>query len=375
MRIRAFSRKAASAAVAIVAGSAVAIAPSAFASPAGSHASTCRSGAGTKLSGSACTGLGFYKGKTLTIDAATVGGGFDTTARVLAPALSKYLQATVNVVNYPGGAGVPPQNAAAGAVPDGLTIGFLFPLSSAIGKLMNIPDINFNPKHEAFLAGTGPSVQVLVANPNSKYKSFNSLKDPGVPADTLTEGGGTTYDTLVLLKTMFNLNLHFVTGYSSVGLVLQGFIRGDGPVSIGSLSNLGPAIAGGKALPLAVTAKVPPGTDYRSQLVNTPTIAQLLAKLPAKTKQQKNEKLAFADLLANTGQPIFTQGTVPAARVAALRAALKWAYTQPSVKSGLLAKGDTDVWVPPVKAKTEYDDSLTFGKTLVPALSQYLHAK
>lgn len=349
------------------------VAPVAMASRAQSKVPTCRTGAGTKLKGKAlCAALSFYKGKTLTIIAATVGGGFDTTARALMPALEQYLGGSVAIVNVPGGGGVPPEDQAARAIPDGLTIGFLFPLPCALGTLTNTPFVNFNPKHVAFVAGTGASVQVLVANAKSSYKTFNSLKAPGAPAGTLTESLGTTYDTLVILRAMFKLNINFVTGYSSVGNVLQGFIRGDGPISIGSLSNFGPAVASGVATPLAVTARIPVGTDYRKNLLNTPTVAQLLNQLPSKTKAEVTEKTAFTDLLANTGQPIFTQSQVPAARVQILRDAVAWAYAQKTVDAALLFKGDTDVWVSPTKAKAEYDTSLVLGKSLVATVAKYL---
>jgi tripartite-type tricarboxylate transporter receptor subunit TctC len=290
----------------------------------------------------------------------------------LVPALEKYLGATVDVVNVPGGGGAPPEDQTAHAIPNGLTIGFLFPLSCALGTLTNIPFVNFNPKHVAFIAGTGPSVQVLISSPTSSYKTFDSLETTSSPAGALTESLGTTYDTLLILKQMFKLNINLVTGYSSVANVLSGFIRGDGPVSIGSLSNFGPTIAGGLATPLAITAKIPVGTNYRKYLLNTPIISQLLNKLPGTTKSERTQKTGFADLLANTGQPIFTQQRVPAARLQVLREAVAWAYAQQSVKAQLLNEGDTDVYVSPEKAKAEYDASLIDGASLASSIAKYL---
>lgn len=343
---------------------ALAFAPVASATSSNAKAKTCKSGAGTKVSGPACEGLAFYKGQTVTFDAATVGGGFDTTARALAPALQQYLGATVNVVNYAGGGGIPPQNAANGAPPTGLTLGFLFPLSDVLGTLTNTPSVNFNAKHVAFVAGTGPSFQVIVGSPTSSVTTFAALSKAGAPVSVLTEGSGTTYDTLLLLDALFKLNVHPLTGYASVAGVLEGFIRGDGPAAIGSLSNFGPSIAAGKAKVLTTTTKVPPGMAFRQYLLGAPTFAQLLNKLPAKTKVQKTEKTAFADLIAATGQPIFTQQKVPTDRLDALRDAVAWAYKQSSVKAKLEFSGDSPVYVTPQVAKGQYDNSLVIGKSL-----------
>src|SRR5580692_6273835 len=45
-------------------------------------------------------GLNFYKNKTITlISPDAVGGGFDTNARIIAPYMSTYLHATINITN------------------------------------------------------------------------------------------------------------------------------------------------------------------------------------------------------------------------------------------------------------------------------------
>src|SRR5665213_3433289 len=71
-------------------------------------------------------GLSYYHGKTVTLVAPdSPGGGFDQWARLLQPALSAYLHASVNVANIPAGNTVAGQDTVAKAAPNGLTVGWL----------------------------------------------------------------------------------------------------------------------------------------------------------------------------------------------------------------------------------------------------------
>src|ERR1700743_1138877 len=65
----------------------------------------CSSGSsGGSASSTGTEGKSFYSGKTITWDVPDPPGtGFYTTATILAPALGRYLNATVNIVSIPAG--------------------------------------------------------------------------------------------------------------------------------------------------------------------------------------------------------------------------------------------------------------------------------
>ena len=79
--------------------------PRRLAASAGGGIAACGSSAsGGSTTGSSADGKSFYEGKTITWDVPDPPGtGFYTTATILAPALGKYLNATVNIVSIPAG--------------------------------------------------------------------------------------------------------------------------------------------------------------------------------------------------------------------------------------------------------------------------------
>ena len=87
----------------------------------------------------------FYKGKTLRfVVGVGVGGGFDAYARMIAPYLSKQLDATVVVENQLGAGGLVALNRVATAQPDGLTIMIVNGTPAALGQLLDQQNVRYD---------------------------------------------------------------------------------------------------------------------------------------------------------------------------------------------------------------------------------------
>ena len=315
-------------------------------------------------------GRAFYKGQTLTMLAAgAAGGAIDLPFRLLATAIGSYLHATVNVEDIVPGASIPEQDTLAASTPNGLTIGWINALSDASFVLTKTAGLNFNPAREAYLAEEDGSLDVLVAQPHT-LANFAALKSSSSEISTLTETSGSVNTILRVMLGVLGVKANYISGYSSTTAETQGFARGDGQLVMLGLSNIGPLIAGGLAVPIAVTAKPPKGLAYAKYLAGVPTLAQLLATYPAKTKALANQYTALTALQSLLGVTIATQTSVAQDKVDALRAAFAWAFKQKSVQQSLLNIGDNPNSASPTTAKQLFIQALKIGPTVVQYMAQ-----
>jgi tripartite-type tricarboxylate transporter receptor subunit TctC len=316
-------------------------------------------------------GLAFYKGKTLTIiEPGATGAIFDLIARTEATYLGQYLHATVNVEDVTTGNTISGQDDTAGANPDGLTLGLLNLGNDASLALTHTPGLNFNPSRLAFIAASAPSTSLMIASKSSPYTDFKSLVKASSPT-VLMENTGTVDVLTSSLLGILGSSPHYVTGYTSIGSYVQGFVRGDGPVMMTNLASTGPLVAGGTARALAVTSVPPVGTLYRQYVSSVPTFAQLEKQFPPKTTKQQKEWAALNAFFGATSTPLVTQTAVPGYKVDALRAAAVWMFKQSSFQSKMLGNGQNPKYVDPVTAKTDYSTVLAQGGILEPFFSRF----
>lgn len=324
----------------------------------------CHSANGIRVTkATVCKGLKFYKGKTITsYNIASIGGPFYDLVVAEQPLLEKYLGATVDVTSITTGNSVPGQNALAHSNPDGLTIGVLNTLNDVSLILTKTPGINFNPARLAFLSASGPSTQPLVALPGSGYNNWQDVYNGGKQGKLkmLTELSGTVNTLFRVWMGVMGFHPQWITGYSHLTQMVEGFLRGDGPLSIIGLSNSCNYIQGHKMIPLVINAVPPAGTNCRALVRHLPTWSQL-AKKYGKTKKQQKLWTTLLDLNAVTGTPTVTQSGVAGYKVAALRAALKWVYKQGSFKKTMLFDGLNPEYVNPRHAKANYIRTVKLG--------------
>ena len=311
-----------------------------------------------------CKGLAFYRGQTLTdFDISSVGSAFYDETVAVQPLVAAYLGATVNVPIYSIGNTIPGQDAMASSVPNGLSFGILNVLNDASLILTNTPGINFNPARLAFLSGTQVNSTPFITQPSTSFKSFADVlaANKAGSLKVLTETTGTINTYLRVWFGVEGIKPQWVTGYSSLSQYTAGFVRGDGPLADISLSSSCPLLIGGQAVALATNTVPPVGTNCRKYLAAVPTLKDLYKEYPPTTKAQRNLWQILFALNNDQGYPFATQTGVPAYKVDTLRAALKWAYAQPSFRSQMLANGLNPNYVDPVIAKNNFRALISNG--------------
>jgi hypothetical protein len=239
-------------------------------------------------------------------------------------------------------------------------------LNDASLILTKTPGINFNPARLAYLSGSGPSPQPLVATPSSGYTNWNQVYAAGKAGTLkiLTQTSGTVNTMLRVWMGVLGIHPQWISGYSSLNLETTGLLRGDGPMAVIGLSNSCSYLIGNQFVALAVNNVPVVGTNCRKYVTSVPTWKQM-AKTYAKTKAQKKLWNTLLDLNAATGTPTVTQTGVAGYKIAALRAALKWVYAQPSFIQTNLLDGINPTYVNPVVAKTDYLNTIKYGQPVV----------
>jgi tripartite-type tricarboxylate transporter receptor subunit TctC len=317
-------------------------------------------------------GLAFYKGQTITIiEPGATGAIFDLIARTEATYLGQYLHATVNVRDVTIGNTIPGQNDTASAPPDGLTLGLLNMGNDAGLALTHSPGVSFNPAKMQFIAANAPSATLMIASVSSPYKSFADIQHANPPAKILMENTGTVDNLIASLFGILGIRHQWLTGYTSIGTYVQGFVRGDGPIMVTNLQATGKLVAAGKARSILVNAVPPPGTLYRQYTLGIPTFASLENRYPPKTAKQKTEWAALNAFIGATSTPLVTQPGVAAYKVAALRAAAVWMFKQPGFKSQILADGQNPSYVSPAAARNDYLTTVRAGRVLAPYFASF----
>lgn len=329
----------------------------------------CKSANGIRVKDAGiCKGLAFYTGRTITyVNIGSIGGPFDDLAIAMQPYLEQYLGATVNIASYPTGNTIPGQDYLAHALPDGLTVGLLNPLNDVSDILTSTPGINFNPGRLAYLVSAGVAGSPLVTPVGSGYTSFGQLISASTAGKLkmLTQTTGTTNTILRTWMGVMGIRPTWISGYNKLADEVTGLLRGDGPIADIDLSFSCGMLQAGKVIALATNVVPPVNTNCRKYLAVVPTFKQLEKTYPPTTKKLKTEWNTLNSLLAVTGNPTVTQTSVAGYKVNTLRAAMKWAYTQPAFKTTMLGFGQNPTYGNPVQSKQNYLTALRLGKSVI----------
>lgn len=224
---------------------------------------------------SAGAGKSYCDGRTVTFLAPDdPGGNSDLQMRVVAPTISKILGCTVHVTDAPQGDTVVGQDLVAHAKPDGLTVGYLQVSKDVYNEGIGKKTIDFKADSVEYLASTQGTPNVIIAAPNSPYRTFQDIVNSPTPVKILSSGGSGAM-TMTMLLAAYGKKANLVSGYSSSADLVQGFLRGDGPVTNSALSAFSTIITDGKARPILMDAPPPPG-PLADRLRNVPVYSDLL---------------------------------------------------------------------------------------------------
>ncbi|GAB7388844.1 tripartite tricarboxylate transporter substrate binding protein [Bacillaceae bacterium] len=197
------------------------------------------------------------------------GGGFDTSARLIAPFLEKYLSngAKVVVENKPGGEGNIGLGEVYKAKPDGHTLGLINLPGNVLKQVMGQASFDVN-KFE-YVGRITDTIYVAAASKQSGFAKLEDLKGKNIVAG-ITNLSSSDGIGVVLAAEKLGLKLQTVPHEGSTEAVLSA-IRGDTNFIQFPLQSIRASVVDGKELtPLWVYAK-----ERQPDLPDTPTIAEL----------------------------------------------------------------------------------------------------
>lgn len=275
------------------------------------------------LSAAAQEAAEFYKGKTVRfIVGVAVGGGFDAYARMLAPHLSKALDATVVVENLPGAGGLLALNQMMTAAPDGLRIHIVNGTPSLLAQILEQDNIKYDLTKMPHLGVVAAEPWGVLVAPNSPIKTPADLVKPGQkfrfggtgPTGGPSDGASITCEAL-------KLDCRVVLGYRGSAEIALAMQRGeiDGLYVTDTSAATYDKSGQGRVVGMA--------SRQRSTLLpNVPTFYEALKLAP-----EQEWWLDFRADLNSYGRVIVTMPGIPADRLAALRRALRQVLTDPVV--------------------------------------------
>ena len=173
----------------------------------------------------------FYSRKTVSIIVGSgVGGGFDTTARLVARHIGRHIPGTptVIVVNMPGGGGLVAANHLFNVAPkDGTVIG-LFHEAQVMNQLTHGEGVQFDLLKFNWLGSSYDDPNVCIVRSDASVTAFQDLIGRAEPiAIGGTGPGSNSYDAPQVLAKATGANLRTVAGYSTTNDVKLGIERGE----------------------------------------------------------------------------------------------------------------------------------------------------
>lgn len=273
----------------------------------------------------------FYRAKEMAIVVGSApGGGYDTTARLLARHYSKHIPGHPSIIirNMPGAGSLNMTNHVANVAPkDGTTIGA--PQNTApLEKLLHIlspggKNASFNAEKLQWLGTTAQDTFVLITWHTAPAKTFEDLKK----VETLVGSTGHNTDqsiTARLLNQVFGTKLKIVTGYKSSPEIMLAMERGELQGSSGRaysslMSGSADVINDGKALIL-----IQMGMTKHPDIPNVPFALDLATS----DVDRKVLELVFSKY--QMSRPFFVPAETPPERVTALRRAFDATMKDPA---------------------------------------------
>jgi tripartite-type tricarboxylate transporter receptor subunit TctC len=187
-----------------------------------------------------------FAGKTVTLIVGyKPGGGYDTTARMLARHLPNHLpgKPTVIVQNMPGGNSIIAANHLyMVAKPDGLTFG-TFNRNLPIAQLTGVQGVKFDMQKFAWIGSAANEATILAIRNDLPYKNFDELRKAKEQVVIGSTGpGANTHDFPLLLKELLGVNIKLVSGYSSSADIMLAIERKEVDGRAGSYTSIKPFI-------------------------------------------------------------------------------------------------------------------------------------
>lgn len=263
----------------------------------------------------------FYKGRNVDfIVGAATGGGFDQTARPMAPFMSKHMPGRPNFVvrNMPGGAGVIMTNYLVSAAPaDGTVIGMgtgNIPYEPRLNMLSDDgKNIRYDPRKLIYIGTPVREPQVSYVWHQSSAKSWADMRTQQVRfGATAASGDNAIFPGLA--NKLLGLRSEIITGYRGVSEILLAMERGELEANNSAYSTLGVSKPDWKR-DGKVRYLMQFGVERIPELSDVPTLYELVSN------EEDKKMLRFFFLKFEMHRPLYAPPGVPQERVDALRTA------------------------------------------------------
>jgi tripartite-type tricarboxylate transporter receptor subunit TctC len=263
----------------------------------------------------------FYKGKTISFVVSTdAGGGYDIYARPLSRHMGKHIPGnpTIVVQNMVGAGGMRATNHLYTVAPrDGTAIGMIHN-GVALAPLQGQPSAKFDATRFNWIGSMNKAGTVCLAWHTAPVKSLADTMQTEFVVGSTGPGSGFFKDA-VLLKNLFGAKLKIISGYKGGLHLLNSIereeIHGTCGIAFTSITVSHPHWLRDKLIRFIAQSGLE--RDPRPELANVPAVMDL-----AKTDEQK-AVLSIMFASGHLDRPVLAPPDLPAARVAALRAALK----------------------------------------------------
>ena len=282
----------------------------------------------------------FFEGKTIRVVVGLeAGGGFDTTARLLARHMGKHIPGnpTLVVENMPGaGSRVAANFLYKVAQPDGLTFG-VFNEVQVLQQAQGVAGIEFDARKYSWLGSAFSAQIVCLARKDSGFTKIEDTFGSAKPFIVGSTGpGSNTGDFPQILRTALGANIKVVGGYQGTAGISRAVDSGEVNGGCWTWESMAPTqgqnIKDGTMIPL-----VQQGDEKLKELPNVPLASDL-----AKTAEGKAMVKAVT-APAVISKPFAAPPGVPEARLKILREAFLKAWADPALKEeATKAKIDVD---------------------------------
>jgi tripartite-type tricarboxylate transporter receptor subunit TctC len=313
----------------------------------------------------------FYAGKTVRVVVGLeAGGGFDTTARILARHMGKYIpgRPTLVVENMPGaGSRVAANHLYEVAQPDGLTFG-VFNELQVLQQALGAADVKFDAKKFSWLGSVFSATIVCIARKEQGFSKVEDIQGSKQFIVGSTGPGSNTGDFPQILRTAIGANIKIVAGYQGTAGISRAVDSGEvhgGCWTWESMSvTQGQNLKDGK-----MVALLQQGDEKIKDLPDVP-----LAVDVAKTNEGKAMIKAIT-APANISKSFTAPPNVPADRLQALRDAFIKAWNDPELKAEAV-QAKIDILPKDHQAVQKVvDELLGFDKATIDALKAALALK
>ena len=315
----------------------------------------------------------FYRGKTIRVVVGLeAGGGFDTTARILARYMGRYIpgEPTLVVENMPGAGSRVAANWLYEAAPkDGTAFG-VFNELQVLQQALGQADIKFDAKQFGWLGSTFSATIVCIARKDSGITKIQDVMGPSGKQFVVgsTGPGSNTGDFPQILRTALGANIKIVGGYNGTAGISRAVDSNEVQGGCWTWESMGPTqgknLTDGVMVPL-----VQQGDEKVKELGSTPVATDVAGG-------DVNKKLILAITTPTSISKSFTAPPgVPAERLRALQDAFFKAWNDKDlIEEAKKAKID----IAPKKAedtKKVVDQLLGFDKATIDALKEALAKK